>query len=390
MSRVNKNMILLTKIDKNKKLVKEKKYILLSNNEESFITSYKNFNLSSGLNYTSDINLSKIKPRVAILLTGLHYVKNFNHWSNKKFDIDFRQYYKNIKDTIYDYFCDNYEIDTFISTNSSIMFDELLKYYKPVNYVISNGNKLEKTRKALEILEIHMNETGKNYNYICITRFDIYFINKLFNLNLNKLNLTYNNKKDNEYIVDDNFYLFPFDYLKNFISCLHLLPDKNDRRCMHFLLNLFERNMEINYIVDIKNKDFVYKFNLFSRFEYSFILNKYTFTDNIEYNIDNNILVINENTIKFKTSIENNQNSLFGFIIKNKGDYKITYTILTDKDILGNYVFLNSVIETDNIEKEIECQVSLNIKTESENELFAFNFRDYPNLNVIVSNLSLV
>jgi len=397
MLKLNKNKVLLSKIDKNPNINKKnipeiRKYPLMSKKEETFLINYNNFNSSIGLNYIDSIKFIKQKPRMAILLTGLHYAENFHHWSGKNFDIDFRQYYRNIQDNLYNHFSDRFEIDTFICTDKSKMFDELLKYYQPIEYAICGKDKLTKTKKVLSLLQNHMKDTNKNYDIICITRFDLYFFKSVFNLNLDKLNLASRNDEKNS--VDDNFYLFPSKYLTSFITCLYSIEDKDkDYRCMHYLKDRFEKSMNINYIFEDNttglSKFTLFAFNFFSRNEYSFILNKYMFTDNIEYTIDNNILFISDNLIKFKTSSEKNENSWFGFIIKEKGEYKITYNIVTDTDVSGNYLFVHSFIETNFIKKENESQISLNVKTKSDDELFVFNFNDYQNVNVNVSNLSL-
>lgn len=392
MLKINKkNLILLNNINKikNPPEINEKKYHLVTKKEEQFLINYKN--ISTNKNNVKNIKESKI----AILISGLHYYKNYKHWSGKVFDIDFRHYFKNIKENIYDYFGKECEIDTFICTQESEIIDQLLKYYQPILCEFCDGNRLAKTKKVIEIFQKYVKESKKKYKYICITRFDIYFINKLNHLQFNKFNVATVNDKIS--LIDDNFYFFPFEYLDKVLFSLNDLKNINIRTSMHNLKKYFEKKMKVNYIkndVTVVNNSSFYTLTFFSNIEYSFILNRYSFTENIEYNIDGNVLILNDNSINLKTkaySIDQiNKNGWFGLIIDKKGDYKLSFSLITDNDILGDFIYLNKIIETNKIIKDIKNDILIDIKTQTDNELIAFNFNNYENLFISITDLNLL
>jgi len=103
-------------------------------------------------NSSNNIVNDNSKKKLAILLTGIHYKPEYVRL-NKKLCIDFRQYYKNIKKNIYDYFAPDYNMDTYIYTNSSIIIEELLEYYNPKKYYISDDcHRVVKNLFALKLL----------------------------------------------------------------------------------------------------------------------------------------------------------------------------------------------------------------------------------------------
>ena len=79
-----------------------------------------------------------MKQTMAICLSGISYLENFHHWSGIKLDINYALYVKNIKTKIYSFFEKQYDIDTFICTNSSPKMEELLDIYNPIKYSIED------------------------------------------------------------------------------------------------------------------------------------------------------------------------------------------------------------------------------------------------------------
>jgi hypothetical protein len=54
--------------------------------------------------------------KVALILFGISYEKNLNHWTGANYIIDFRKSFENYKKYIYNYFNNlGYEIDTYWS-----------------------------------------------------------------------------------------------------------------------------------------------------------------------------------------------------------------------------------------------------------------------------------
>ena len=156
--------------------------------------------------------------KIGLLLTGLHYKENT--------PIDFRYYVQNIKNYIY---CLG-TIETFVITNHSNIINEIVDYYNPVEIVIIEdtlNHRISKIIKGLEIIQKYQ------YEYICITRFDIYFLKKIV-LNYDMLNIFSNLEKINHY--DDNFYFFPFKYLNTFINIFKSIQHTNNPGEAHIII----------------------------------------------------------------------------------------------------------------------------------------------------------
>ena len=149
--------------------------------------------------------------KIGLLLSGLHYKENpIENINIAHYTIDFRYYIKNIKNYIYSLG----EIETYIVTNDSPFLDVLRAAYNPVELCIMEdtlNRRISKTIKGLELIR----DSGKVYDYVCITRFDIYFMKTII-LNYSKLNIFSELEVPGWY--DDNFYFFPFSLLKSFLS----------------------------------------------------------------------------------------------------------------------------------------------------------------------------
>jgi hypothetical protein len=180
--------------------------------------------------------------RMAVLLSGLHYIPHFRHWHSGYIDIDFRHYINNIKDHVYYPFIkQGYIIDFFLCTNHSVIEDEL-NIYNPVNISFTdNTNHLKKYKGFCDILE-HGNKNNFSYDLICSTRFDIYFM-KDFEIDKTKLNI-FSILEVNHFICD-NFYLFPGNMLHKMIEIFKLAND--DKLFGHSIINKLNYD-EVNFI----------------------------------------------------------------------------------------------------------------------------------------------
>jgi hypothetical protein len=379
-----------------------------SNNSNNNNTNLCDVNI---LNNTSMIS----KPnRMAVLLFGIHYLKNYEHWSNNKQTIDFRYYVKNIKTKIYDYFKNkNYNIDTFICTNNSDIQNELLDTYKPVSYSFINENKNYKLLKVFELLFEYIKSNSIKYRqeYICakraydlvlITRFDIYFIKDLININISKLNII--SVLESYNLIDDNLILFPFSIVHKLYDIIKKYLNKsftiNNASALHYIKNLYETNFDINYIcnenLDVSQLSF-FKLRYFDRI--NFIINKYYFTENIWYRqkSDNStqILIKSYNNIILKKNISNIcNNASFGYEINKIGIYELKFNIYSSKDIINfNFIILDKVSISSNI-RDIYCNqltnVSIILDVKEKDEIINFIFNHYTDtLDVEISEINL-
>jgi len=178
------------------------------------------------------------KKNIAILLSGLHYSDCNNSESTI---INFKNYSENIKSKIYDYFNNNYNIDTFICTNKSNIFFELIKTYLPVKFFIENsGSNNLKRLEVLKLLINYINETNKQYDLIILTSFDITIINELNNISFDVLNII--NVLNSNFKLTKDLFIFPIKYLNNFLDILKTSLNKNND---NFFINELKKYSEI-------------------------------------------------------------------------------------------------------------------------------------------------
>ena len=174
--------------------------------------------------------------KIALLLSGLHYRENpVDNINIANYTIDFRYYIKNIKTYIYTLG----EIETYIVTNDSPVIDELRDAYNPVELCIMEDTLNRRISKMIKGLDLIRDSTHV-YDYVCITRFDIYFMKTII-LNYSKLNIFSELEVPGCY--DDNFYFFPFSQLEYFISIYSTIKNNMDPCAAHKL-----KWLDIHYI----------------------------------------------------------------------------------------------------------------------------------------------
>jgi len=189
--------------------------------------------------------------KLALILFGISYLENFNHWTDQTYTIDFRKSFKNYKKYIYAYFHDlNYEIDVYFATNQidDDNLNTLIHMYKPIHYkMVKNYKNVYRSRnyKLLNAIQCCL-ESNIEYDMCLITRFDLLFQKdfKTSNLDFNQLNLVSVLEKPNK--ICDNFYLFPYKLLSKFYTVvLH-----NQHNIFHDLEEEFLKISKINYILN--------------------------------------------------------------------------------------------------------------------------------------------
>ena len=197
--------------------------------------------------------------RMALLLFGISKI-HYYHWNNKiklnKNIVDYNYSYDNYKEYIFDFFENKgYTIDTYFSTNILNKNDEIeiLEKYKPIahNFMKDESNGKKSRNVKFDNVITMCLEKNINYDLVLITRFDLLF-KKNFdksNIILNKFNLVSILEKPNS--ICDNFYLFPYKYLKNF--SIIVKKNKNINKNFHYIKEDIENLLKpdtINYILN--------------------------------------------------------------------------------------------------------------------------------------------
>jgi hypothetical protein len=332
--------------------------------------------------------------KLALLFSGLHYLhdKELKHGCASKI-IDFRHQYRNIQEYIIEYFeKKGYTIDTFISTNRSIISNDLLRMYKPVKYVFvedTPDRRVTKTRELLQLLINHMESTGYDADLICITRFDIYFLEELANIDPTKFNLfskVLTVGTINEGLIDDNFYIFPKKMLRTFFNIFK--DNKPNIRIIsaraHWLLPQLEKHFDLHYIKEelavVANLT-SFKLRFFESRE--LILNKYLYTENVRYPSKNSsaeISIYKTNNVHFTKCVkEVSTYAWFGYEMA-AGVYEMSFHICSDKDISTNFIKLHNpviYISCQSIMKDITQFVSVRFTVSNDKTLLAFIFDNY-------------
>ena len=192
--------------------------------------------------------------KLALILFGISYHEDFNHYSNKNTIIDFRLSYDNYREYIYKYFNNlGYEIDVYFATNiidNEYIKNQLLDIYKPIKYIFMENNKdfhFSRNIKVKSAIECVL-ESNIEYEICLITRFDLLFQKNFneHNIILNEFNII--SELYNESLICDNFYLFPYNLLNKFYE----IVNKNIKISFHKIKNDIEKISNINYILNEK------------------------------------------------------------------------------------------------------------------------------------------
>lgn len=263
--------------------------------------------------------------KCALLLSGLHYrecpKENINY---KNYTIDFRYYVQNIKKHI------NLEnTHVYAVTNDSPIINDIDKFYNPFKLCIMDdtlNRRISKTWRGLELIK----ESGLTYDYIYITRFDIYFM-KTIELNYEKINVF--SQLEVLRCIDDNFYFMPWSQFSYFMSVFDTIKDNGDSCAAHHLM--FNN---IHYICN--EKDFVHNLTSFKLrfFKSMFSLNN-IYTDDVTYNYINYSICINKSAIHLHKNMGASKAGFY--ILLNVGEYLIKHTY-TSNILINDYLLLNN------------------------------------------------
>jgi hypothetical protein len=159
--------------------------------------------------------------KLAVLFFGMTKAEYDNYWYNTRYLIDYEKSYENYQQYIFKFFkSKGYDIDVYITTNELNETDgnELCKKYNPVYCIFIENHSdhiIGRNSKIIIAMELCL-QSGNEYDLVLITRFDLLF-QKDFNesnIQFDKFNMVSLLEKPN--LICDNFYLFPYKYLKPF------------------------------------------------------------------------------------------------------------------------------------------------------------------------------
>ena len=189
--------------------------------------------------------------KIALLLFGISYLDNYQHWHPNKliYNIDWKYSFENYQNFIIQYFQKKgYQVDIFLVSNKIDALEQkkLLEAYKPIKYdFIENKENIwsSRNRKVDRVIDLCL-ESNINYKMVCITRFDLQF-QKNFNTCLideNTINIVSQLEKPE--LLCDNFYIIPYKYIHLFSKLVKSKLDDN----FHKIKKNIEKISPINYL----------------------------------------------------------------------------------------------------------------------------------------------
>lgn len=193
--------------------------------------------------------------RVAVGLFGIHYVETLQHWAGWKPTVDYRKVYKNNHDVLYN----NFDAHFFASTYFSPILNNLLQDFNFQALKLRHINNIQPTkveqafvtrnRIFMETIDLIYN-FPETYDYVLLTRFDLHYKEMILSVrpfDLNKINFMCLTKwGSNEQLIDDNFYLLPYNKLGDFYKTLQSIPLNI---CSHEYCN-YLKHEDIHCLVD--------------------------------------------------------------------------------------------------------------------------------------------
>jgi hypothetical protein len=201
--------------------------------------------------------------KIGLNIVGISY--------NKETKKDWKD--SNIKQKLIECLNQKYEVETYITTYIHNELLELIKHYDSKITTIIKSDKSEQILTYIKSLKQLVNE---DLDVIISTRFDIFFNQNFDELNFDfsKFNFLFKETGwwDNYKFTTDNFYIFPKEYLQNFIECIEELyktPPRNNCTDMHGMYNFISKKISednIHFISDnhmISNLNEFYKLTRF-------------------------------------------------------------------------------------------------------------------------------
>ena len=195
--------------------------------------------------------------KIGLNIVGISY--------NKETKKDWKD--SNIKQTLIECLNQKYEVETYITT---YMHNELLELIKHYDSKITTIIKSDKSEQILTYIKSLKQLVNEDLDVIISTRFDIFFNQNFDELNFDfsKFNFLFKETGwwDNYKFTTDNFYIFPKEYLQNFIECIEELyktPPRNNCTDMHGMYNFISKKISENNIHFISDNHMISNVNEF-------------------------------------------------------------------------------------------------------------------------------
>lgn len=182
---------------------------------------------------------------------GMSYTSNYKHWHANmgNVQIDFRKsiagYHKDL--------LNGRKYDCFLSTYDHELRNELLDAWKPKQFVLAQkvlSNRFySRNMHVSNICRLILDSQrirGKPYDTVILTRFDLEFIQRPFELAVNLKRLNLSAKCERDPLIDDNIYIMPGSMLPAFYNII----EENWNKSAHHIRDKFEASLgPINFLV---------------------------------------------------------------------------------------------------------------------------------------------
>ena len=178
--------------------------------------------------------LKILEMRIAFLLRGITFWKSYIHHTGQIYSINYKNNIDHIMEQIKDIKKMN-QVDVYISTNDSILKDEIINDTKPYKFIFNDEtcSQSEALLKGLELID-------KEYDFIIVSRFDLKLRIPLSQIKYDRLKfnfLWYEVTQDKR--IADCMFFFNNIFLDSFKDAVKNNPHKNS---MHHILENFKIN----------------------------------------------------------------------------------------------------------------------------------------------------
>ena len=188
--------------------------------------------------------MCKAYMRIAVGFRGITYLETYNHCHGyPAYTIDFRETYPSIQHHIIDAFQSvGHTVDTFIATYDSELKNELIDIYCPKKikfreYLTVPHERVEEcatelhtahTLDLLEMIEIYEQDIGQTYDFVIITRPDLYFYQRVTDINIDydTVNLPFWHMNGSFFSSEDNFIAFSRNKLNVIRNIVENIKDR--------------------------------------------------------------------------------------------------------------------------------------------------------------------
>jgi hypothetical protein len=195
--------------------------------------------------------ITEDQKNVAFGLFGISYTSAHKHWHAMLGDvrIDFQKSVEGYRNDL----LKGKNYDCYLSTYDSIMRKTLLKTWKPLQYSLINNlvqdRFFSRNMHLSNVCKMILDEQrrrGKDYETVILTRFDLRFNKKPFDLSINMKALNLSARCERDPLIDDNLYVMPGYLLQKFYDVI----EQNHTKSHHHIRAEFEKELgTINFMI---------------------------------------------------------------------------------------------------------------------------------------------